>query len=74
MTTSLVSPFARRLVPISAAERAAAAARAGSVVLDLCCGSGALGAAVAARVPGIELHAADLDPAAVACALHARSR
>ena len=50
------------------AERAAAAARPGSVVLDLCCGSGALGAAVAARVPGIELHAADLDPAAVACA------
>lgn len=50
------------------AERAAAAAQPGSVVLDLCCGSGALGAAVAARVPGIELHAADLDPAAVACA------
>jgi release factor glutamine methyltransferase len=50
------------------AERATAAARPGSVVLDLCCGSGALGAAVAARVPGIELHAADLDPAAVACA------
>jgi release factor glutamine methyltransferase len=50
------------------AEHAAAAARPGSVVLDLCCGSGALGAAVAARVPGIELHAADLDPAAVACA------
>ncbi len=50
------------------AERAAAPARAGSVVLDLCCGSGALGAAVAARVPGIVLHAADLDPAAVACA------
>jgi release factor glutamine methyltransferase len=50
------------------AERAAAAAGPGSVVLDLCCGSGALGAAVAARVPGIELHAADLDPAAVACA------
>ena len=50
------------------AERAAAAAGPGSVVLDLCCGSGALGASVAARVPGIELHAADLDPAAVACA------
>ena len=50
------------------AERAAAAAGPGSVVLDLCCGSGALGAAVAARVRGIELHAADLDPAAVACA------
>jgi release factor glutamine methyltransferase len=34
----------------------------------MCCGSGALGAAVALRVPGIELHAADLEPAAVACA------
>lgn len=51
------------------AERAAAAARSGSVVLDLCCGSGALGAAVAARVSGIVLHAADLDRTAVACAL-----
>jgi release factor glutamine methyltransferase len=40
----------------------------GSVVLDLCCGSGALGAAVAAAVPGIELFASDIEPAAVACA------
>ncbi|WP_309969117.1 putative protein N(5)-glutamine methyltransferase [Arthrobacter oryzae] len=38
------------------------------VVVDLCCGSGAVGAALAARVPGIELHASDLDPAAVRCA------
>ncbi|WP_250009118.1 putative protein N(5)-glutamine methyltransferase [Actinoplanes sp. M2I2] len=38
------------------------------VVLDLCCGSGALGLAVRHRRPGIELHAADLDPAATACA------
>ncbi|WBB64751.1 putative protein N(5)-glutamine methyltransferase [Streptomyces sp. WMMC500] len=38
------------------------------VVLDLCCGSGAIGAAVAAAVPGAELHAADVDPAAVRCA------
>jgi release factor glutamine methyltransferase len=38
------------------------------VVLDLCCGSGALGAAVAVRVPVIDLHAADVEPAAVACA------
>ena len=38
------------------------------VVVDLCCGSGALGAAVASGVPAIELHAADLEPAAVACA------
>jgi release factor glutamine methyltransferase len=39
-----------------------------AVVVDLCCGSGAVGAALAARVDGIELHASDLDPAAVLCA------
>jgi release factor glutamine methyltransferase len=49
-------------------DLAVARSRPGAVVVDLCCGSGALGAAVAAEVPGIELHAADLDPAAVACA------
>ncbi|MCW2935771.1 MAG: putative protein N(5)-glutamine methyltransferase [Actinomycetia bacterium] len=38
------------------------------VVVDLCCGTGALGLATAAALPGTELHAADLDPAAVACA------
>jgi len=40
----------------------------GSVVVDLCCGSGAVGAVLAEVVPGIELHSADLDPAAVRCA------
>lgn len=40
----------------------------GSVVVDLCCGSGAIGAAVAARAADAEVHAADLDPDAVACA------
>ncbi|MEW9550207.1 putative protein N(5)-glutamine methyltransferase [Nonomuraea sp. NPDC050783] len=39
------------------------------VVLDLCCGTGAMGAALAAGVERpVELHAADLDPAAVRCA------
>jgi release factor glutamine methyltransferase len=38
------------------------------VVVDLCCGTGALGLAVAVRLGVVELHAADLDPAAVACA------
>ncbi|MDM7831210.1 putative protein N(5)-glutamine methyltransferase [Cellulomonas edaphi] len=47
---------------------AAALVRDGAVVLDLCCGSGALGAAIARRVPAAEVHAADLDPDAVACA------
>lgn len=49
-------------------QEAARLARPGAVVVDLCCGSGAVGAAVAATVGGIELHAADVDPAAVRCA------
>ena len=49
-------------------EQAAALARPGAVVVDLCCGSGALGVALAAAVDGVELHAADLDPTAVGCA------
>jgi len=40
----------------------------GAVVVDLCCGSGALGLAVATSLRDVELHAADVDPAAVACA------
>ncbi|MET3719583.1 MULTISPECIES: putative protein N(5)-glutamine methyltransferase [unclassified Arthrobacter] len=39
-----------------------------AVVVDLCCGSGAAGAVIASRIPGLELYAADIDPAAVACA------
>ncbi|MFB9800511.1 putative protein N(5)-glutamine methyltransferase, partial [Streptomonospora salina] len=38
------------------------------VAVDLCCGSGALGAALADARPGTELYAADVDPAAVRCA------
>lgn len=38
------------------------------VVVDLCCGSGAVGAAVAAAVSGVQLYATDVDPAAVRCA------
>ena len=39
------------------------------VIVDLCCGTGALGLAVANGLGGwAGLHAADLDPAAVACA------
>ena len=36
-------------------------------VVDLCCGSGAVGVAIASQVPGVELHAADIDPVAVQC-------
>ena len=39
-----------------------------AVVVDLCCGSGAVGAALAAALPQVELYAVDIDPAAVRCA------
>ena len=45
---------------------AVAMAAPDAVVLDLCCGAGAIGAAIASRLPGIDLYAADIDPAAVA--------
>jgi release factor glutamine methyltransferase len=48
-------------------QQAAAIAQPGPLVLDMCCGSGAVGAALAA-VQRIELYAADVDPAAVNCA------
>ncbi|MGW2791706.1 putative protein N(5)-glutamine methyltransferase [Streptomyces sp. NPDC001251] len=51
-----------------AASRSLAAASRPLVVVDLCCGSGALGAALAAALPGTELYAADIEPAAVRCA------
>lgn len=44
-----------------------AIARGGSTVLDLCCGSGAVGAAVASEL-GAELWSAELDPVAAAVA------
>jgi release factor glutamine methyltransferase len=47
---------------------AVALARPRSVVVDLCCGSGALGAALVTALGQGELHAADIDPAAVRCA------
>lgn len=42
-------------------------ARAG-IVVDLCCGTGAVGIAIASERPGVELWACDIDPAAIACA------
>jgi release factor glutamine methyltransferase len=45
----------------------AAAVLAGPIVVELCCGCGAVGAALATRAT-VEMHAADIDPAAVRCA------
>lgn len=38
------------------------------IVLDLCCGSGAVGAAIATDLKKILLHSVDIDPVAVRCA------
>lgn len=53
--------------------QALARARPGAVVLDLCCGSGAVGVALLTRLaaagrPAAELHAVDVDAVAVQCA------
>ncbi|MFF2030974.1 putative protein N(5)-glutamine methyltransferase [Arthrobacter sp. NPDC058192] len=49
-------------------QEAGGARRPAPVVVDLCCGSGAVGAALAVRCGPVELHGADVDPAAVRCA------
>jgi release factor glutamine methyltransferase len=49
-------------------SRALAVTAPGATVVDVCCGTGAIGAALLAARPGLVLHAADDDPAAVACA------
>ncbi|MFJ5841465.1 putative protein N(5)-glutamine methyltransferase [Streptomyces shenzhenensis] len=49
-------------------DQALARSPGARVVVDLCCGSGAVGAALAAALGRVELHAADVDPAAVRCA------
>ena len=71
MTPRVFVPRARsaRLV----AHATALVSRPGTVVVDLCCGSGALGAAIAAAVRAaaagpIHLYAVDIDSAAVDCA------
>lgn len=49
-------------------EVAGPAAVGRPVVVDLCCGCGAVGAVVAAAVPETALYAVDIDPVAVRCA------
>ena len=50
------------------AEQAVARAPQRGVLVDLCCGTGAVAAVLRQRRPEADVHAADLDPAAVRCA------
>ena len=49
-------------------RQAVAVARPPLVAVDMCCGSGAVGAALAAALTRVEVYAVDIDPAAVRCA------
>lgn len=49
-------------------DEAARLAPPGSVVADLCCGTGAVGLALATALGATRLHATDIEPAAVRCA------
>jgi release factor glutamine methyltransferase len=61
-------PRRRTELLVRQAAELARSAGPSPVVVDLCCGSGAVGAALAAALDDVELHAVDIEPAAVACA------
>jgi release factor glutamine methyltransferase len=66
--TEFLARQAAALARQAASPTGQALVRPRPVVVDLCCGSGALGAALVAALDQVELHAADIDPAAVRCA------
>lgn len=61
-------PRVRSELLVKLATAAVKALERPAVVVDLCCGSGALGLAVRDKAHNLDLYAADLDPAAVNCA------
>ncbi len=68
VTPGVFVPRRRTEVLVTAALQRLADRVPPSVVVELCCGAAALGTVLAARVPGVGLHVADVDPTAVACA------
>jgi release factor glutamine methyltransferase len=60
----------RRRTEFLVEQAAALAGPAGpdTVIVDICCGSGALGVALVAAVGPVDLYAVDIEPAAVRCA------
>lgn len=69
--TELLVEQAVAVLRAGAAGRDGGAGRDGAVVVDLCCGCGAVGLAIATALPGTDLHAADVDPVSVANARRA---
>jgi release factor glutamine methyltransferase len=57
----------RRRTELLAAE-AIVRLRPAAVAVELCCGAAAVAATILEEVPFVEVHAADIDPVAVACA------
>ena len=49
-------------------QQALALARDPAVIVDLCCGTGAVATALATALPDADVHATDIEPAAVRCA------
>ena len=45
-----------------------------TIIVDLCCGSGAIAAALSVALPPVDVHAVDIDPVAVRCARRNLSR
>lgn len=69
VATGVFVPRARTELVVRQAVALLDAYRAGAPTLvDLCCGSGAIAAAIAAVGGAVRVYAADIDPAAVACA------
>lgn len=67
LTPGVFIPRAR--TEFLASTAAALVGRPAAVVVDLCCGSGAVGAAIAAKhPPPASLYAVDIDPVSVVCA------
>ena len=61
-------PRRRTQALVAEAVRLAREAGPRPVVVDLCCGSGAVAAALAASVDAVQLFAVEIDPRAVSCA------
>jgi release factor glutamine methyltransferase len=63
-----VGVFVPRQRTVFLVRQAVAHSRPGDIVVDLCCGSGAAGAALATALGRIELYSVDIDSVAVQCA------